>query len=149
VLAPARRQVAVEANAPELVAIGLPARLSVAVAAERNIGGGRCSVLCEVSGPLQPPAVAEVDWQAGGEGRVEWPLTAKRRGEGRLERIWLSWTGPLGLMAVHGRYEIGRAIAVTPNVAAVRALALKFPQHDAIFGQKTMRQQGEGSEFRS
>jgi uncharacterized protein (DUF58 family) len=149
VLAPARRQVTVEASVPELVSIGVPAPLSVAVAARRNIGGGRCSVLCEVSGPLQPPAVAEVDWRADGAGRVEWPLNARRRGEGRLERVWLRWTGPLGLMTVHGRYELGRTIAVTPNVAAVRALALKFPQHDAIFGQKTMRQQGEGSEFRA
>jgi uncharacterized protein (DUF58 family) len=28
-------------------------------------------------------------------------------------------------------------------------MALKFSQHDAFFGQKTMRQQGEGSEFRA
>ena len=66
-----------------------------------------------------------------------------------LERVWLRWTGPLGLMAVHSRFEIGRSIAVTPNVAAVRSLALKFAQHDAFFGQKQMRQQGEGSEFRA
>jgi len=148
-LAPGRRGVTVDARVPELVSIGTAAPLSVTVAARRNVGGGRCSVLCEVSGPLQAPAVAEVDWAGSGEGVAEWTLRARRRGEGRLERVWLRWTGPLGLMAVHGRFEIGRAIAVTPDVAAVRSMALRFAQHDAFFGQKQMRQQGEGSEFRA
>lgn len=148
-LAPARRQVAVEASVPELVPIGATARLSVFVTARRNVGGGRCSVLCEVSGPLLPPAPVDLDLADRGEGIAEWPLRARRRGEGRLERVWLRWTGPLGLIAVHGRYDIGQPIAVTPDVGAVRAMALKFSQHDAFFGQKQMRQQGEGSEFRA
>jgi uncharacterized protein (DUF58 family) len=148
-LAPGQRRVAVEATVPALISIGTESRLAVSVAARRNIGGGRCSVLCEMSGPLQAPAVADIDWTGSGQGTAEWPLRAKRRGEGRLERIWLRWTGPLGLMAVHRRFEIGRAIAITPDVATVRAMALKFSQHDAFFGQKTMRQQGEGSEFRA
>jgi uncharacterized protein (DUF58 family) len=148
-LAPARRQVAVEASVPELVPIGSTARLSVFVTARRNVGGGRCSVLCEMSGPLLPPAVIDLDLAAHGAGIAEWPLRARRRGEGRLERVWLRWTGPLGLIAVHGRYDIGQPIAVTPDVGAVRAMALKFSQYDAFFGQKQMRQQGEGSEFRA
>jgi uncharacterized protein (DUF58 family) len=148
-LAPLRRQVTVETSVPDLIAIGRPSRFSLVVAAQRNIGGGRCIALPELSGPLQSPAPAELDWRAGAESRAEWPLRAERRGEGRFERVWLRWTGPLGLMAVHGRYDIGRSIAVTPDVAAVQAMALKFSQRDALFGQKPMRQQGEGSEFRA
>lgn len=148
-LAPNRRGVTVDAGMPELMSIGTPARLTISVAARRNIGGGRCSVLCEVSGPLQQPAVAEVDWAATGEGTVEWPLKARRRGEGRLERVWLRWTGPLGLVAMHGRFDLGRPIGITPDIASVRSMAMKFNQQDAFFGQKPMRQQGEGSEFRA
>jgi len=147
-LAPGRRRVRVETKVPDLISIGSPARLSVALAAGRN-PGGRCSVLAELSGPIQPPAVATIDWSGAGEGLAEWLLTGKRRGEARLERIWLRCTGPLGLMAVHSRYEIGKAIAITPDIAAVRVAALNFAQRDALFGQKAMRQQGEGSEFRA
>jgi uncharacterized protein (DUF58 family) len=148
-LAPRRTRLSVEANVPEMMSVGRPARLTVSVGAGRNIGGGRCAVLPEVSGPLQPPAAAEIDWTGSGSAVAEWPLQARRRGIGRLERIWLRWTGPLGLMAVHGRFEIGRAIAATPDIAGVRAVALRFAQNDALFGQKAMRQQGEGSEFRA
>lgn len=150
-LAPRRSRLSVEANVPEMMSIGRPARLTVSVGAGRNIGGGRCAVLPEVSGPLQPPAVTEIDWTGSDSGAAvaEWPLQAKRRGIGRLERIWLRWTGPLGLMAVHGRFEIGRAIAATPDIAGVREVALRFAQNDALFGQKAMRQHGEGSEFRA
>jgi uncharacterized protein (DUF58 family) len=148
-LAPARRQVTAEARVPELMFIGTDSLMSVSVATRRTIGGGRCAILCELTAPLRQPDVAEVDWTDGGRGAVEWPLRARRRGEGRLERIWLRWTGPLGLMAVHRRIEIGRSIAVTPDIAAVRSMALRFAQHDAFFGQKPMRQQGEGSEFKA
>jgi uncharacterized protein (DUF58 family) len=148
-LAPGRRNVMVEVTAPDLVAIGNLARVSLTIAATRNVGSGRCTALCEVSGPLQSPAVAELDWHSGAETRVEWPLRPVRRGEGRLERAWLRWTGPLGLMAVHARYPVGRSIAITPDVPAVQAMALKFFQRDALFGQKPMPQQGEGSEFRA
>jgi uncharacterized protein (DUF58 family) len=148
-LAPRRTRLSVEANVPEMMSVGRAARLTVSVGAGRNIGGGRCAVLPEVSGPLQPPAATEIDWTGSGSAVAEWPLQAKRRGIGRLERVWLRWTGPLGLMAVHGRFEIGRAIAATPDIAGVRAVALRFAQSDALFGQKAMRQQGEGSEFRA
>lgn len=146
-LAPRRAEVTVETVAPDLIAIGSSSRLAVSVVAGRNIGGGRCSVLCEVSGVLRPPAIADVDWTVSGGETIEWPLWARRRGEGRLERVWLRWTGPLGLMALHRRYDIGRSIAVTPDIATVRTMALKFSQPDAAFGQKQMRQRGEGNEF--
>ncbi|HLG44958.1 MAG TPA: DUF58 domain-containing protein [Reyranella sp.] len=148
-LAPRRARLSVETKVPEMLAIGRPARLTVSVRTGRNIGGGRCAVLPEVSGPLQSPVVTEIDWTASGTAVAEWLLQARRRGIGRLERIWLRWTGPLGLMAVHGRFEIGRAVAATPDIAAVRAVALRFAQNDALFGQKTMHQHGEGSEFRA
>jgi uncharacterized protein (DUF58 family) len=148
-LAPRRARLTVEARLPEAMSIGRPAGLAVSVGAGRNIGGGRCTVLPEVSEPLQPPAAAEIDWTGSGTGVAEWPLRAKRRGTGRLERVWLRWTGPLGLIAVHGRFEIGRSIAATPDIVGVRAMALRFAQNEALFGQKVMRQHGEGSEFRA
>src|SRR5262249_363791 len=124
-------------------------RLAVSVVTQGSIGGGRCAVLCELSGPLRPLAATQVDWSQSGSGLAEWGLAAGRRGEGRIERGWLRWTGPLGLVAVEHRHGGGRGVAVTPNVAAVHDIALKFAQQDALFGQKQMRQQGEGSEFRS
>jgi uncharacterized protein (DUF58 family) len=146
-MTPGRRSLAVQAVTPALISIGTPGRIAVSVSARR--AARRCSVLCELSGPLQRLAVADLDWRGAGEGIAEWQLRAERRGEGRLERVWLRCIGPLGLMAVHSKFEIGRTIAVTPDTEAVRSMALRFAQRDALFGQKQMRQQGEGSEFRS
>ncbi|MGE0422818.1 MAG: DUF58 domain-containing protein [Reyranellaceae bacterium] len=149
-LAPASRGVRVEASTPEMLYIGTDGALSVRVAAPAgNIGGGRCVVLPEVSGPLRDLGATSVDWRATAEATADWKLSATRRGEGRLERIWLLWTGPLGLMAIHHRVDIGRVVAAVPDIAAVRQLALKFAQRDAFFGQKPMRQQGDGSEYRA
>jgi len=50
-LAPRSSRLSVEANVPEMMSIGRPARLTVSVGAGRNVGGGRCVVLPEVSGP--------------------------------------------------------------------------------------------------
>ena len=126
--------------------VGRPARLTVSVGAGRNIGGGRCAVLPEVSGPLQPPAATEIDWTGSGSAHRRMAAAGpSAAASGRLERVWLRWTGPLGLMAVHGRFEIGRAIAATPDIAGVRPVALRFAQNDALFGQKTMRPARQGS----
>ena len=46
-----------------------------------QIGGGRCAVLPEVSGPLQPPAATEIDWTGArvrvGAAVAEWLLQAR------------------------------------------------------------------------
>jgi uncharacterized protein (DUF58 family) len=84
---------------------------------------------------------------AAGEGRF--PLLAARRGHIRVGAVWARWRGPLGLVQMSQRAEIGRAIDVVPNVRGVRSSALQFVAREALFGSKVQEQRGEGTEFES
>jgi uncharacterized protein (DUF58 family) len=70
-----------------------------------------------------------------------------RRGTGRVEKVWLRWSGPLGLGARHFAKEPGFAVRVWPNVGAVRSPALQTFLRDAQYGLLARRIRGEGTQF--
>jgi uncharacterized protein (DUF58 family) len=77
-------------------------------------------------------------------------LVPLRRGRGVVERAWVRATGPLGLMAAVVRFDLQRAVTVTPNVRPVRATALRLAaDRDFNVGLKIERYKGDGSEFDS
>ena len=84
---------------------------------------------------------------AGRIGTVEVTLRPTRRGRATIERIWLRWTGPMGLMRHELIKQIVADIPVIANVRAVRDAALQLSAVDALSGLKPQRHQGEGSEF--
>lgn len=104
-------------------------------------------MLCDVGENLVRPAMYRAMLTAGGSAEMAVPLSPRRRGTARLERIWLRWRGPMGLME-RSRVERLRAdIPVVPNVKAVRDAAIRFTAWDAQIGIKPQNQQGDGSEF--
>lgn len=74
-------------------------------------------------------------------------LSPRRRGTGKIERLWLRWTGPLGLGARQATRELSAEVRVWPNLAAVRSPALQVFLRDAQFGLIARRIRGEGTEF--
>jgi uncharacterized protein (DUF58 family) len=74
-------------------------------------------------------------------------LTPVRRGEGEISNLWLRWTGPLGLVWKQVRAPVRRAIAVVPNIAAVKAQAVRLFSRQALSGLKTQLDTGEGADF--
>ncbi len=70
-----------------------------------------------------------------------------RRGTGLIERLWLRWTGPLGLGARQREVPVERAVRVWPNVAPVRSPTLQTFLKDAQFGLVARRIRGEGTQF--
>jgi uncharacterized protein (DUF58 family) len=96
--------------------------------------GGRCDL------PLRyDPASAS--WQGTAS------LTPSRRGEGKIETIWLRWTGPFGLGARLHKREIGRLVRVWPNIGEVRSPAFQSFLRDAQTGLIARRIRGEGTQF--
>jgi uncharacterized protein (DUF58 family) len=79
--------------------------------------------------------------------RFAFPLTARRRGWAELTALWLRWRGPFGLTLHQRRIALGRRIRVLPNIAAIRAMALRLNSRDAFYGAKSVLQLGDGSEF--
>ena len=83
----------------------------------------------------------------GAAGAARFPLWAQRRGKIHVDAVWLRWRGPLGLVELTRRVEVGRAIDVVPNVRGVRSSVLQFLSREALYGNKMQEQKGEGTEF--
>jgi uncharacterized protein (DUF58 family) len=79
--------------------------------------------------------------------RLAFSLGPVRRGEGRLERLWARWTGPLGLLHVQISSPLDQTVVVAPNVRGVRDEAMRLFARDAAFGQKAQIERGDGTEF--
>lgn len=131
---------------PNVIMIGQPEVLLVHLRARsrrRAVIEARCDVaeLLERPEPLLAPLNAE------GEAVLPFALQARRRGIARIERLWLRWHGPLGLMSQTQMVAVEAEIPVTPDTRAVRQTAIQVNQMDAYYGVKAQRQQGEGSEF--
>lgn len=114
-------------------------------------GGRRSDVDCAIAfdprlvpGGRMAFALFERDedtWQAGASYR---PV---RRGMGRIGKVWLRWSGPLGLGARHIAGEPGFEVRVWPNIGAVRSPALQTFLRDAQYGLLARRIRGEGTQF--
>ena len=70
-----------------------------------------------------------------------------RRGSGAIGKLWLRWTGPLGLAWRQIQKQSSQSVAVMPNVSAVRSPGLQMFLRDSVFGLLARKVRGEGSEF--
>ena len=91
-----------------------------------------------------PPEAGVVD---DGHLTLKMTLTPSRRGRVLVEAVRLRWLGPLGLVATRVRRRAGAAVDVVPDIRGVREDALQFFIQDALYGTKSQRQRGEGTEF--
>lgn len=107
----------------------------------------RFELVCDVGGDLDRPLPQDGELDAGEDLRFEVPLVPLRRGHVSVDRLWLRWTGPLGMMWRVAIHPVGAAIPVLPNIRAVRQAALRLSFRDSYFGMKPEHQQGEGSDF--
>lgn len=79
--------------------------------------------------------------------RARFTLAPVRRGEARLERLWMRWRGPLGLTARQRAEPLDHTIAVAPDTRTVVREAVRIFSRTAFFGQKVQIDRGDGSEF--
>jgi uncharacterized protein (DUF58 family) len=113
---------------------GVRSKVECAIASDpRLLHGGRSEAALF---PLE-----NGDWQ------VAIGYRPSRRGSGLVERVWLRWTGPLGLGARQLTKEAGQAVRVWPNLAPVRSPALQAFLRNSEFGLIARRIRGEGSMF--
>lgn len=107
-------------------------------------------LLVDLDDALPPAPVQRVALAGGEPARVRLPLAPRRRGTVAVERVWLRWRGPFGLMARQHLHPVERQVAVVPNVRAVRVAALRFfSTRELLAGLKVERYIGDGSEFES
>lgn len=99
-----------------------------------------------------PLVSAEDDGRArvpleNGRGAVLMPLEMLRRGVARFERLWLRWTGPLGLAWNQGTVEVAAAFPVLPDLRPVHDQGARIFQRYALEGMISQLSRGEGSDF--
>ncbi|MAK60461.1 MAG: DUF58 domain-containing protein [Ponticaulis sp.] len=80
-------------------------------------------------------------------GRLELDLNMLRRGEARLEALWLRWSGPFGFAVKQLRLPSDITRPINPDIRTIRADAIRFITREADFGVKSQRDKGDGSEF--
>jgi uncharacterized protein (DUF58 family) len=112
---------------------GQRSRVDAAVALDPRLApGGRAAF------PLQ---------RSHGAWRGRFAFIPSRRGTGKAERLWLRWSGPLGLGARQVTRALDEALRVWPNIGEVRSPALQTFLKDAQFGLIARRIRGEGTQF--
>ncbi|MBI5938960.1 MAG: DUF58 domain-containing protein [Caulobacterales bacterium] len=79
--------------------------------------------------------------------RAEVRLTPRRRGQADLRDLWVRWSGPLGLVWAQRRRRLNHQAALTPDIAGVKAEAMRLFARDAMFGVKAQIDTGEGTEY--
>jgi uncharacterized protein (DUF58 family) len=83
----------------------------------------------------------------GGRGAARIPMTMLRRGMARFERLWLRWTGPLGLVWQQGSVEIGQALAIGPDLRPVQQRGAQLFERHGHIGLIAQLERGDGSDF--
>jgi len=143
------RALRVEALAPGVLYAGGSDELRVMLYPARIVPPTGVEILCDVDANLAMPPVQRTVLAATGPARINVPLTPVRRGAAHVDRLWLRWRGPMGLMERLRVEDLLLAIPVVPNIRAVRNAAIRFTSWDAPAGIKPQNQQGDGSEFDS
>lgn len=146
-LAPRRGAVAVEVDAPPVLYMNSEDPVALTIETMSGPLPSRMNALLETNEYIQQPNAAVLKGWSGRRHTFTRTLRPVRRGNGRLIRLWLDWTGPLGLVRLKRVEPLGLDIAVTPNTRWVQEEAVRLYTRDADFGIKMQLDRGDGSEF--
>ncbi|MEE4206573.1 MAG: DUF58 domain-containing protein [Erythrobacter sp.] len=137
-----------EVTAPGDTEVGRPCTLEIHALLRRGTG--------------RPEAALEFDPRLGLAGRAEVPLlpgeqirifsgalelVPERRGTAPVTRLWLRWTGPLGLGARQVSQGLDTEIRIWPDLSPVRSKELQTFLRDERSGLIARRIRGEGTQF--
>ena len=148
-LAPRSRLLTAEPRVPEILYAGDRDAFQIALRSADARQPVPLELTLDVGPTLERPAKLTLSLRPGETEVATIPLVPLRRGTAVLERLWLRWRGPLGLMYRQRIQPLDLEIPAVPNVRAVRDVALRLTTIDAPFGMKAQKQQGDGSEFES
>jgi uncharacterized protein (DUF58 family) len=142
-----RRRVQAEVKPPAVLAVGADAEALARVRFAGGLAPRRMELRLETGERLAvTPARAHAPVRDA-TGEALFGLQPIRRGSGEIERLWLRWTGPLGLAWKQTSERIGHVAPILLDIAAVKQEAIRLFARDAPFGAKSQIETGEGSEY--
>lgn len=75
------------------------------------------------------------------------PLVAHRRGTALIDRVWLRWHGPLGLVWKQRAFATDARVAILPDVRAVTGRRAQIYERQALAGLIAQTARGDGTDF--
>jgi uncharacterized protein (DUF58 family) len=146
-LAPKPDDVQLETQVPTAGFLGEPVSLLTQVIIEEPVLARRLTLRLEAQGPIEVPADQEA-FHVTSSTELQFELHPHHRGDVLVRRVWIRWTGPLGLMERISPRLVNQTFSVIANTRAVRRAAIRLATHQTfINGVKTERRRGDGSEF--
>lgn len=142
------RRAQVTLEAPTQLFIGRTGELGLRIGMPTRFLPGNIKVLVETDALLEGLKPLSITLDERGDAETDIDLVAKRRGLAHIERIWLRWNGPFGLMSQTLTIDQDLEIPVVPDIQSVRSSALKFfGSREHLAGIKLEQYAGDGSEF--
>jgi len=145
-LGASRRGLVIETDVPEHLGVGRAGGAAFALAF-RGRAPASAEVKLESNDRLTVTPGRHFLAAEGNRMAAAFQLMPLRRGQGRLETLWLRWTGPLGLIWIQHAHAVARAVPVIPDVQSVREEAMRLFQRDNDTGLQIQLDRGRGSEF--
>ncbi|NEX91591.1 DUF58 domain-containing protein [Caulobacter sp. 17J65-9] len=142
-----RGALALELAAPTNVGVGTTEPLPVAARFAKGPAPRSVELALEADprlGARPGRLTAEVNERAA---RGAFELAPARRGEAVMQKLWVRWRGPLGLVWKQTAETIDAVVPVTPDVQGVKNEAVRLFARDAMFGVKVQIDTGDGAEF--
>lgn len=146
-LSPRRMAIDVDVDAPAVLFTNSTESVEIELHCTRGPEPGRVNALLETNSNIEQPNSVSIQGWAARRHRFTCDLTPQRRGTGRLERLWLNWTGPMGLVRIKRVEPLAREIPITPNTRWVQEQVVRLYSRNADFGIKMQMDRGSGSEF--
>lgn len=94
-------------------------------------------------------AEADVRWLDldAGTGHYAIAFRAKQRGTARIDRLWLRWTGKLGLSWKQQELSFDATTAILPDLSVVHDRGARLFQRHAMNGMMAQIERGDGVDF--
>jgi uncharacterized protein (DUF58 family) len=141
------RHLDVKVSVPDRLYIGEHGRITVSIPVGPWRRATVFELIAEQRGEVAPAQIVSGELRVGEPMQLALPVVPRRRGRVDIDRVWIRWRGPLGLVEFTRRIAVNRTIDVLPNVRGVQSAALQFFAQEALYGIKTQQQSGEGAEF--
>lgn len=144
-----RRALDWQLTAPANVEVGDTAEAEISIVFRRGSAPSSATARLETNALLQPRVWKWESRRAGNQILLVAQLDTLRRGLGEIQRIWLEWRGPLGLVAKRRLLDVQRSVRIAPNLKSLKTEALKIFARDTTTGARDFKWKGQGSEFES
>jgi uncharacterized protein (DUF58 family) len=132
---------------PNGMAVGQDARASFAFHFDGGTAPKAAELALDVNQRLSAQPTRQFVPVRDKRGHAEFALKVLRRGDGRFERVWMRWTGPIGLAWLQKVTKLDRSMPIVPNVAAVKEEATRLFRRDVPMGAHIQINAAQGSEF--